>query len=231
MLPKRAAAEHAINYVRDGYVVGIGTGSTVLEFVNVLARELGGRFRDLLLVPTSTDVEYHAVELGLGKYIVQPWQVDKIDIAIDGADEVDPRLNLTKGAGGAMAREKIIDYRASRFIVIVDDSKLVEKLGSRVPIPIEVLPMSWRFVAREIVEKMGGSVTLRSCECKRGPVITDNGNYILDWRPRDPLQDPEATENLIKLIPGVVESGLFSGSKVSLVIVGKQDGSVIEVKH
>jgi ribose 5-phosphate isomerase A len=230
MLPKRAAARHALSYIGSGHVVGVGTGSTVMEFMEILAGAIS-ELRDLLLVPTSAEVEYHALNLGLGKYIVQPWQVDRIDVAIDGADEVDPVLNLTKGGGGAMTREKIIDYRASRFIVIVDESKLVDRLGSRAPIPIEVIPTSWRFVSREVVEALGGSVNLRFCEGKRGPVVTDNGNYILDWRPREPLEDPVRIEGLLKGIPGVVESGIFSGSRVSLVIVGKPDGSVIEVRH
>ncbi|ABW01578.1 ribose 5-phosphate isomerase A [Caldivirga maquilingensis] len=228
MDPKLAAAKAALKYVRSGYVIGVGSGSTALMFLSELAENIeGGGLTDVKLIATSTETEYEIVKLGLGELLRYPWQVDHVDVAIDGADEVDKDKNLVKGGGGALTREKIIDYWASEFIVIVDESKLVDKIPSKHPIPVEVVPYAWPLVKARLERDYGGSAELRYSSGKRGPVITDNGNYIIDYRPGSGIE-PREGERVIKCIPGVVEVGLFNGLKVSRVIVGKQDGSVNE---
>ena len=226
MDPKLAAARAAINYVKDGYVVGVGSGSTALTFLGELAKMVkDGGLSGIRLVATSTETEYEIVRLGLGELLRYPWQIDHIDIAVDGADEVDPLRNLLKGGGGALTREKIIDYWARELVIIVDGSKLVGKIPEKHPIPIEVVPYAWSIVKFTLEKAYGGSAELRQAAGKRGPVITDNGNYIIDLRPGAPIDPPKA-EVEIKQIPGVVEVGLFNGSRVTRVIVGYPDGSV-----
>ncbi|WP_084019970.1 ribose-5-phosphate isomerase RpiA [Vulcanisaeta thermophila] len=227
---KIAAAREAVKYVMHNTIVGVGTGTTSLIFLRELARRLvSGELGSVKLVPTSTETEVEIVNLGLGDYLRYPWQVSHIDIAIDGADEVDGSKNLIKGGGGALTREKIIDYWAREFIVIVDETKLVSRVPSNHPIPIEVIPYAWSIVKARIEREFGGRASLRVSGGKRGPVITDNGNYILDFTPGAAL-NPREAEVAIKAIPGVVEVGLFSGERVSMVIVGKRDGSVSIIK-
>jgi ribose 5-phosphate isomerase A len=143
-----------------------------------------------------------------------------VELAVDGADEVDPQLNLIKGGGAAHTMEKIVDSSAEKFIVIVDDSKLVDELGT-FPVPVEVIPQAFRVVA-ERLEAMDGKPELRIAERKDGPVITDNGNFVLDIQFQK-ISDPAALENELNTIPGVVENGLFTGI-VHEVIVGTQQG-------
>ncbi len=228
---KEKVARYAANIVDNGQIVGVGSGSTSMLFLKFLSERLRkGELRDVKLVPTSSEVEYNSIILGIGHLIVQPWQVENIDIAIDGADEVDPYKNLTKGGGGALTGEKVIDYSAREFIVIVDETKLVEKLGTRVPIPVEVLSKFWRIAKLEIERRLGGECRLRILEKgKRGPLVTDLGNYLLDWKTTIE-GDPETYEVKLKSIPGVVESGIFSRTHVSRVIVSYSDGRVVELK-
>ncbi|MDO9044655.1 MAG: ribose-5-phosphate isomerase RpiA, partial [Methanobacteriaceae archaeon] len=143
-----------------------------------------------------------------------------IDLAVDGADEVDPALNLIKGGGAAHTLEKIIDYSADRFIVIVDDSKMVETLG-KFPVPLEVIPTAARVVS-QILEDMGVATSIRMAERKDGPVITDHGNFVIDAE-FGILNEPEELEIELNSIPGVVENGIFSGV-VDQVFVGTPDG-------
>lgn len=228
--PKVAAAREALRYVEGSRVIGVGSGTTALTFLRQLAEAIkSGVIGDVRLVATSTETEYEIVRLGLGEYLRYPWQVEGIDVAVDGADEVDPLKNLVKGGGGALTREKIIDYWARSFIVIVDESKLVDKIPKRHPIPIEVVPYSWPVVKEILERRLGGVAELRYSQGKRGPVVTDNGNYIIDYRPSIPI-DPPKHEVELKSIPGVVEVGLFSGTRVSRVIVGKSSGEVIELR-
>ncbi|MFP3298532.1 MAG: ribose-5-phosphate isomerase RpiA [Thermocladium sp.] len=227
MNSKEKAAAAALSYVSNGDVVGAGTGSTAQVFLEMLAEKVRRGELSIEIVPTSSEVEVNAVRLGLGRLVRQPWQVDEIDVAIDGADAVDPNKNLIKGGGGALTREKIIDYGAASFIVIIDESKLVPAIPGGRPIPIEVLPFAWLMVKRTIERRFGGEARLRVGNDKRGPVITDNGNYLLDYSyPIDSIDIDKEAE--LKAIPGVVEVGIFNGSRVSKLIIGSSNDVIIK---
>ncbi len=220
-MSKVALAKEAVKFVKSGMVVGLGSGSTAREFIRALA-EVGPR--DVVLVPTSADSEILAAELGLGGLLRPLWAVDKVDLAVDGADEVTRGKVMLKGKGGAMLREKIVDYAAERFVVLIEEHKLVDGIPTRNPVPIEVVPWAWRHVAREVERRFGGVVKLRQDGGKLGPVVTDSGNYILDWTPPSAL-DPSAEDEL-KLLPGVVETGIFAKRRDAVVLVAREDGKV-----
>jgi ribose 5-phosphate isomerase A len=220
-MSKVALAREAVKFVKSGMVVGLGSGSTAREFIRALA-EAGPS--DVILVATSADSELLAAELGLGRRLMPMWAVDRIDLAVDGADEVTPGKVMLKGKGGAMLREKIVDYAAEKFVVLIEEHKLVDKIPTRNPVPIEVVPWAWRHVAREVERRFGGVVKLRQDGGKLGPVVTDNGNYILDWTPPSAL-DPSAEDEL-KLMPGVVETGIFAKRRDAVVLVAREDGKI-----
>jgi ribose 5-phosphate isomerase A len=220
-MSKVALAREAVKFVKSGMVVGLGSGSTAREFIRALA-EAGPS--DVVLVATSADSEFLAAELGLGRRLMPMWAVDRIDLAVDGADEVTRGKVMLKGKGGAMFREKIVDYAAERFVVLIEEYKLVDKIPTRNPIPLEVVPWAWRHVAREVERRFGGVVKLRQDGGKLGPVVTDSGNYIVDWTPPSAL-DPSAEDEL-KLMPGVVETGIFSKRRDAVVLVAREDGKV-----
>lgn len=216
---KRRAAVEAVKHVRDNYVVGLGTGSTTAYAI----REIGKRVRNERLkvvgIATSTAVESIAIKEGISLTTLDTAQ--KIDIAIDGADQVDTDLNLIKGLGGALAREKIVDSLAEVLIVIVDETKLANKLGTNMRVPVEVLPFALKPVTDRLKE-ITGKPFLRLTKDER-PVVTDNGNYILDVD-FGPIDDPATLSKKIKLIPGVLDSGLFI-DMVDIVYVGDEKGS------
>ena len=220
-MSKVALAKEAVKFVKSGMVVGLGSGSTAREFIRVLA-EAGPS--DVVLVATSADSEFLAAELGLGRRLMPMWAVDRIDLAVDGADEVTRGKVMLKGKGGAMLREKIVDYAAERFVVLIEEYKLVDKIPTRNPSPLEVVPWAWRHVAREVERRFGGVVKLRQDGGKLGPVVTDSGNYILDWTPPSAL-DPSA-EDALKLMPGVVETGIFAKRRDAVVLVAREDGKI-----
>ena len=220
-MSKTLLAREVVKFVKNGMVVGLGSGTTAREFIKTLA-EVGPS--DVELVPTSADSEILAVELGLGGLLRPLWAVDRIDLAVDGADEVTREKILLKGRGGALLREKLVDYAAERFVVLIEEHKLVDSIPTRNPVPIEVVPWGWRHVAREVERRFGGVAKLRQDGGKLGPVVTDNGNYILDWTPPSAL-DPSAEDEL-KLIPGVVETGIFSKRGDAVVLVAREDGKI-----
>jgi len=225
---KVAAARRALDYVEDGMALGLGSGTTVAKFVELLGERVRREGLDVSVVPTSLDTEVMALRQGLR--VASLSECPRPDLAVDGADEVDPQKNLIKGGGGAMLREKVVDYASKSFIVIVDESKLVRHLCERRPIPLEVLPMAWRFVLTALTEELGGRAILRPCGGgKLGPVVTDNGNLIVDFFPESLDFEPSAMDAALKRVPGVLETGIFTGSKVSRVIVGRGDGSVREI--
>jgi ribose 5-phosphate isomerase A len=216
---KEAAAEAALHEVRDGMVLGLGTGSTVERFAALLGDEVKKGMK-IKVVPTS----YHSIQMAIkyGLEVVPAELVDRIDLVVDGADEVDRRLNMIKGRGAALAREKVVACMALRRAYIVSYDKLVERLCSTKPIPVEVLPFAYKYVMRRLAE-LGGEAELREAgRFKDGPLVTDNGNFIIDVRFK-PLDDPEGLELTIKRIPGVVEVGLFCGI-ADVVYVGRPGG-------
>jgi len=210
---KRLAGEKAIEYVEDGMVVGVGTGSTVAFFIDALAPL---RYRIAGAVSSS---EQSSERLrGHGIEVLDLNNAGPLPLYVDGADECDPHKRLIKGGGAALTREKIIAQASAKFVCIVDPSKRVEVLG-RFPLPVEVIPMARSLVAREILKQTGGQPVWRE------GVTTDNGNWVLDVHGLS-ITDPVAMENALNQIPGVVSVGLFARRAADIVIVG---GETIEV--
>jgi ribose 5-phosphate isomerase A len=213
---KKIAAEKAVEQIKDGMIVGLGTGSTM----KYALRKLGKLVRkDLKIQGIATSV--------ITKRIAQEEEIplttidehSEIDITIDGADEVDSSLNLIKGGGGALTREKIIAYNSKKVIIIVDDSKVVKALGIDFPLPVEVIKFGWTST-KKALEKFGCEVIRREV-IQSEPYISDNGNYILDCD-FDHITNPEELEKDIKTIPGVVENGLFINLTDEVIVGGKQ---------
>lgn len=213
---KQRAGFKAAEFVEDGMAVGLGTGSTAYWLVE----RIGQRVREGLRVrciPTSRRTEEQARALGIP--LVNFSDVQQLDLAIDGADEIGPGLALIKGGGGALLREKLVARAARRFVVIADASKRVDTLG-RFPLPVEVVPFAFEVTARKVAEVTNAEPLLRRDD--RGEIyLTDNGNYILDCRCRE-IHDPERTERDLKLLTGVVECGLFV-NMADLAIVADDD--------
>jgi ribose 5-phosphate isomerase A len=216
-LMKQQVGKAAADRVKSGAIVGLGTGSTTAFTIQFLGERLkSGDLQDIKGVPTSFQASVLAKQYGIPLTTLD--EIDRIDIAIDGADEVDPQKNLIKGGGAAHTREKIVDSLASEFIVVVDSSKLVDRLGSTFPLPVEVLPMAVAPVTKAI-EQLGGKPELRMGVKKDGPVITDQGNMVLDVT-FAAIDNPAELEKLLNNIPGVLENGLFIGV-ADVVLIGE----------
>jgi ribose 5-phosphate isomerase A len=209
--PKQQAAERALDLVRDGQVVGLGTGSTAKFAIEGLGR-LVREGLSVKGVPTSIATERLARELAIP--LVNLNEAGVIDVTLDGADEVDPDFNMIKGGGGALTREKLVALASVKRIILVDESKLVSRLGQSRLLPIEVLPFAWTLAAR-LLTGLGCVASLR--EHDGVPFVTDNGNHILDCA-FGPIEDAATLEKRIKLLPGVIECGLFIGIADTLVI-------------
>ncbi len=218
---KQEVGKAAAALVQSGTIVGLGTGSTTAYAIEYLGNRLkSGEIKDIQGIPTSFQAEVLAKQYGIPLTTLDA--VDHIDIAIDGADEVDPQKNLIKGGGAAHTREKIVDSLAERFVVVVDGNKLVDHLGSTFLLPVEVIPMAMTPVMRAI-EKLGGKPELRMGVKKAGPVITDQGNMVIDVK-FDSIDNPAELEKTLNNIPGVLENGLFVGV-ADLILVGEvKDG-------
>ena len=213
---KRRAADAALKYVKGGMVLGLGTGSTARHFLEGVARLVAGG-TDLRGVPTSFATAEAAKRLGIPLTSLE--EHPRLDLCVDGADEVDPKLNLIKGLGGALFREKIVAAASRKFVVIVDESKLVPRLGTKAPIPVEVHPFGWRTAAAALKD-LGAKVELRRMD---GQVFrTDNENHILDAR-FGPLRAPGKTAAALCAIPGVIGHGLFLGM-ADVVLAGTEKG-------
>jgi len=223
-LMKQQVGKAAADLVQSGSIVGLGTGSTTAYAIEYLGKRLqSGDLKDIKGIPTSFQASVLAKEYGIPLTTLD--EVDRIDIAIDGADEVDPQKNLIKGGGAAHTREKIVDALAEQFVVVVDASKLVDKLGSTFLLPVEVIPMAMTPVMRAI-EKLGGKPQLRMGVKKAGPVVTDEGNFVVDVK-FDSIDNPAELEKTLNNIPGVLENGLFVGV-TDLVLIGEiQDGTPV----
>ncbi len=207
---KRLVAREALAHVEDGMALGVGTGSTVDFFIDALGEH---PYRKLRLVSSS---ERSTARLGgLGLDVTELSSVGDVDLYIDGADEATQHLHLVKGGGGALTREKIVAGAARQFICIVDDTKLVGRLG-KFPLPVEVIPMARSFVARQLV-KLGGQPVWRR------DFVTDNGNQIIDVRNLE-IARPVQMETRINQIPGVVTVGLFAHRGADMLLVGTDSG-------
>lgn len=211
---KRLAAEKAIEYVEDGMIVGVGTGSTVAYFIDALAR-IQHRIKGTVSSSeqSTARLKQHGIE------VIELNHSGNLSLYVDGADECDPNKCLIKGGGAALTREKIIAEASERFICIVDPSKQVPVLG-RFPLPVEVIPMARSLVARQIRDMTGGQPTWRE------GVVTDNGNQILDIHNLQ-ITDPEKLERELNQLPGVVCVGLFARRRADVVIVGGEPPVVL----
>jgi ribose 5-phosphate isomerase A len=221
---KQEVGKAAASRVKSDSIVGLGTGSTTAYAIEYIGKRLKeGEIKNIVGVPTSFQAEVLAKKYGIPLTTLDA--VDRIDIAIDGADEVDPNKNLIKGGGAAHTREKVVDSLAEVFIVVVDSGKLVDKLGSTFLLPVEVIPMAVAPVMRSL-SKLGGKPELRMGIKKAGPVVTDQGNLVIDVK-FDSIDDPANLEKTINNLPGVLENGLFVGV-ANLILVGEiKDGQPI----
>ena len=218
---KIRAAARAVEFIENGQVVGLGTGTTASHAITMIARRLGGGL-SVKGVPTSNATEHLARAAGIPLLSLN--EVDRIDVTLDGADEIDPDFNMIKGGGGALAREKLVAVASRKRIIIVDASKLVRKLGGHFPVPVEVLPFGCRVAARAL-ESLGCRPKIR--EINGSPFVTDNMNWILDCS-TGLVDDPAGLERQIKQISGVVECGLFAKLADVLVIGSNDDVTVLE---
>ncbi|WP_026567392.1 ribose-5-phosphate isomerase RpiA [Bacillus sp. UNC41MFS5] len=215
MNEKKEVGEKALEYVKDGMVVGLGTGTTVFYTITKLG-QLVKQGLSIKGVPTSEQTKQLAIKLGIP--LVSFNEIEQIDVTIDGADEVDLELNLIKGGGGALLREKIIANAANNFIVVADSDKNVDTLGT-FPLPIEVVPFGYEMTVKHIRE-LGGSPKLRQMDGT--PYLTDNGNYIIDSSFQE-ITNPGELEKNLNHIPGVVDNGLFVGmADIVITIIDKK---------
>lgn len=222
---KREAAREALTRVRSGMRLGLGTGSTVSHFLDLLGEALaGGTLTDIVGVPTSLRTAEHAGRLGIPLAALH--EIQPLDLAVDGADEVDPALDLVKGLGGALLREKMVVQAARRFVVIADDSKVVNRLGTRAPLPVEVVSFGWESHLGPL-RALGGEPVLR-VEDGGVPVKTDNGNYILDLQFPQGIEDAAALETGLTRRAGIVDTGLFLGMAGEAVLAGAEGVRVLQ---
>lgn len=224
---KRQAAAKALEHVRDGMKLGLGTGSTAKHFVELLGERVAGGLK-VIGVPTSEATRADAERCGVPLTTLD--EIDRLDLTVDGADEVDPALNLIKGGGGALLREKIVAAASDRMIVIADDSKWVPTLG-RFPLPVEVIPFGLSATRRAIADVfakcgLSGEMTIRSGKDGHA-FVTDGGHWIIDAR-LGTITDAPRLAGLLGAIPGVVEHGLFIGLASTAMLAGSQGIRVFE---
>jgi len=215
---KQVVADAAIREVKSEMILGLGSGSTAAVMIKSLADEIRlGKLQNIRGVATSFQSEVLALELDIP--LIDLASVSQIDLAIDGADEVDPGFQLIKGGGACHVREKLVASKANKLLIVVDETKLVQNLNLSFPLPVEVLPNAWKQV-QEVISEMNGSSSLRMATKKAGPVVTDQGNLILDVLFDNGIKNPKDIEMKINNIPGVLENGLFV-DLTDKVLVGK----------
>jgi ribose 5-phosphate isomerase A len=212
---KEKAAFESIKHVKDGLVIGLGSGSTASYVIKKIGMKIKKEKIGVKGVPTSYQAFFLAIQSGIP--VTTLFESPILDLYIDGADQIDNNLNLIKGKGGALTKEKIVSEAAKKFVVVADETKLTDALGRDKLIPIEILPFSEPIVSSQIKE-IGGKGILRQGKYNIGPFITDNGNFILDVN-FGTISDPIKLESELKLIPGVIETGLFIG-KAQIVYLG-----------
>ena len=217
---KRRAALEAVQHVKDGFVVGLGSGSTAAIAIKEIGRLIRENSLHVLGVPSSSQATLVAVREGVPLTTLDEHPV--LDLDIDGADEVDRKLDMIKGGGGALTREKVVAQAAKQVVIVADETKLVETLGA-FKVPVEVLPFALATATAEM-KKLGGKPLLRESKGKVGAVVTDNGNYIVDVD-FGLISDAEGLNRRLKLVPGVIETGLFIGL-ADTVYLAKPDGVI-----
>ncbi len=222
---KAAVGQAVADLVRDGMALGVGTGSTASKAIEAIGIRIQRERLSVAGVPTSYASEQLMRANGIPLTSLD--DVDVLDLAFDGADEVDPDLNLIKGRGGAQTREKVVASSAKRFIVLVDESKLVQRLGTKFPLPIEFIPLAFGPLKRKILS-LGGRPELRMGKSKDGPVVSDQGLWIMDAH-FDGIDDPHRIDLVLSGQPGVLDHGLFL-DMTSEVLVGQADGSVRTIR-
>ncbi|KAJ7568370.1 hypothetical protein O6H91_01G029500 [Diphasiastrum complanatum] len=227
---KKLAADKAVEYVQSGMVLGLGTGSTAAFVVSKIGELLKeGKLKDIVGVPTSKRTAEQAAAVGIPLSVLDDHP--KIDLAIDGADEVDPELNLVKGRGGALLREKMVEAASAKFVVVVDETKLVDGLGgSGLAMPVEVVQFCWKYN----LERLKNLPEVAGCEARLRlegdkPYVTDNSNYIVDLYFKTPIKDARAAANAIASLEGVVDHGLFLDMATAVIIAGTE-GVTIKAK-
>jgi ribose 5-phosphate isomerase A len=216
-----ALGEAAAAYVEDGMKVGLGTGRAAMAFVTALAALVRQGLK-VVCVPTSEATRRRAERLGL--CLTTLAELGELDLTIDGADEVDPQLDLIKGLGGALVREKIVAASSQRLMIVVGTEKIVDRLGVRSPLPVEIVPFGLALCERRLAS-LGAKPVLR--KAAQGPFVSDNGNYILDCGFQG-IDDPSEVDRAIREIPGVVETGLFIGMAERVLV---QDGPTVRVRE
>ena len=220
---KQIVADAAIQQVESDMILGLGSGSTAALMIKSLAEEIrSGKLKNIRGVATSFQSEVLALELDIP--LIDLASVSQIDLAIDGADEVDTGFQLIKGGGACHVREKLVASKADEFLIVIDETKLVQKLNKSFPLPVEVLPNSWKLV-QDVISEMNGSSHLRMATKKAGPIVTDQGNLILDVLFNDGINNPKDIEMSINNIPGVLENGLFVDI-TDKVLVGKIENNI-----
>jgi ribose 5-phosphate isomerase A len=213
---KKEAGQAVVDFIESGMVLGLGTGSTTSYALEEIGRRIkSGKLRDIVGIPSSIQTEKIARELGISLATFDEFQ--EIDLTIDGADEVDPELNLIKGGGGALLREKILAQASKRNIIIVDESKLSPRLGTHWPVPIEVIPFAWKLVEK-FLTSLGGEARLRIND-DGNPYTTDQDNFILDTK-FGPISDLEGLASNLSNKAGIVEYGLFLGTASEVIVAG-----------
>lgn len=215
---KKLAGEKAAKYIDDGMIVGLGSGSTIAYTIKKIGELIQNKELKITGIPTSSKTAKLAKEHSIPLSNLEEHPV--IDLTIDGADEVDRNFNLIKGGGGALTREKIVAYNSKQEIIVVDETKIIQRLGSSFPLPIEVVKFGWNPVKQKIEEEHDCKVELRTVMDQ--PFITDNANYIVDCE-FDKIDDPQQLEKELNVIPGVIENGLFI-DLTDIVIIGSRDG-------
>ncbi len=223
---KEAVANAAVDLIQDGMVLGLGSGSTAALMIKALGHKISiGELKDIVGVTTSFQGEVLAAELGIPLKGLS--SVSSIDLAIDGADEVDPSFQLIKGGGACHVQEKLVASIAKKFVIVVDSSKIVKRLNLGFKLPVEVLPTAWHLV-RNKLNDLGGTSELRMATKKAGPIVTDQGNLVLDVIFEGGIDDPKLIESRINNIPGVLENGLFI-DLANEVLVGEINNGLANV--
>lgn len=215
---KKMAAINAVKHVEDGFIVGLGSGTTVTYAFQEIGKRIHEEKLHIYGVPTSYQAFLLAVQNSIPVTTLD--EHHQLDIAIDGADQVDEKLNMIKGVGGALTREKIVASASRMNVIIVDETKLTRKLGVNQPVPVEVLPFAMSTITKKL-RILGSKPILREAEKKLGPVVTDNGNFIVDVD-FGLIDNPKELNRTLKAIPGIVETGLFVGMADVVYVGGRE---------